>query len=475
MLATVLLQNSFRNPLELVEGIGLLDMLADPLYVLIILAIAFVVKERLYPNHFHGKVLLRAIGVKLLASFAFACVYVYYYGGYGDTFYYYDGAKAVRDAFWDSPVMGIKVLLAKPGVFKDDTFIYTSEIPTFWRGNKEVVFMCKLTGVLMVFAFQSYWLATFIMAGLSFIGVWKMYRFFVQLYPDLSQLAAVSILFVPSTLFWGSGILKDTVCLSALGWMVYSFYELFIRRENQIRSVIIILISAYFIFNLKAYILYAFTPAIFVWLFLRFRPKSEAIVIKYSLTPILIAAVFGGMGLVMQGIGSSSEKYALTDLEDRAKGFQNYHTRLADEGQSGYSLGEVSFTPTGLVGSFPAAVNVTYFRPYPWEIQDPFQAVSAMESLIFFALFLHTLFSVGVFRTLRIAFTNPDAAFCLVFSLIFGFAVGITAYNFGALVRFKIPGLAFFLMAFWIIRWQAKEERKVIPQTVPQTAKLASA
>ena len=34
--------------------------------------------------------------------------------------------------------------------------------------------------------------------------------------------------------------------------------------------------------------------------------------------------------------------------------------------------------------------------------------------------------------------TNAEAQFCLIFSMLFAFAVGFTSYNFGALVRYKI-------------------------------------
>ena len=39
---------------------------------------------------------------------------------------------------------------------------------------------------------------------------------------------------------------------------------------------------------------------------------------------------------------------------------------------------------------------------------------------------------------------DPNLVFCLVFSIIFAFAVGISSYNFGALSRYKIPCLPFY-------------------------------
>jgi hypothetical protein len=51
---------------------------------------------------------------------------------------------------------------------------------------------------------------------------------------------------------------------------------------------------------------------------------------------------------------------------------------------------------------------------------------------------------------------DPYVLFCLVFSLIFAFAVGISSYNFGALSRYKIPCLPFY-GAFILILYHHKK------------------
>jgi hypothetical protein len=46
-----------------------------------------------------------------------------------------------------------------------------------------------------------------------------------------------------------------------------------------------------------------------------------------------------------------------------------------------------------------------------------------------------------------------------VFSIFFAFALGITTANFGALVRYKIPSVPFFLSMLFILENQAKQSR----------------
>jgi hypothetical protein len=48
---------------------------------------------------------------------------------------------------------------------------------------------------------------------------------------------------------------------------------------------------------------------------------------------------------------------------------------------------------------------------------------------------------------------EPMLIFTFVFSMIFAFAVGLSSYNFGALVRYKIPCMSYFMATIYIIEY----------------------
>ena len=48
--------------------------------------------------------------------------------------------------------------------------------------------------------------------------------------------------------------------------------------------------------------------------------------------------------------------------------------------------------------------------------------------------------------------------FCLIFTLIFAFAVGISTSNFGSLVRYKIPCMPFYTAFLIILFYPPKQE-----------------
>jgi hypothetical protein len=56
---------------------------------------------------------------------------------------------------------------------------------------------------------------------------------------------AIATLFVPSVFFWGTGVMKDPLCIGALGYLTYSSYQLFLKRKFSIISVIWLVICWY--------------------------------------------------------------------------------------------------------------------------------------------------------------------------------------------------------------------------------------
>jgi multisubunit Na+/H+ antiporter MnhE subunit len=51
----------------------------------------------------------------------------------------------------------------------------------------------------------------------------------------------------------------------------------------------------------------------------------------------------------------------------------------------------------------------------------------------------------------KIVLSDSFIVFSLIFSFVFAFIIGITTANFGALVRYKIPLIPFFMASLFII------------------------
>ncbi|MEP2024099.1 MAG: hypothetical protein ABJI85_05525, partial [Reichenbachiella sp.] len=53
---------------------------------------------------------------------------------------------------------------------------------------------------------------------------------------------------------------------------------------------------------------------------------------------------------------------------------------------------------------------------------------------------------------LWVKLNDPIVLYCLTFSLLFAFAVGVSTYNFGTLMRYKIPVIPFYLITLTIAK-----------------------
>jgi hypothetical protein len=162
--------------------------------------------------------------------------------------------------------------------------------------------------------------------------------------------------------------------------------------------------------------------------------------------------------LVVAQIGAGDQRYSVDMIGKTAKvTAYDIAFQTGRDAGSTYALGDLDGSFLGMVRLAPQAINVALFRPYIWEIRNPLMLMSALESLIFLFVTVYVVFRFA--RAPRISVLNPDVIFCLVFSIVFAFGVGISTYNFGTLSRYKIPLLPFYALALVLLVNQSKRVR----------------
>lgn len=366
-------------------------------------------------------------------------LYIYYYG-FGDTFIYFNNAEILTDIFYEDSISYFKLLLARREEMSIEQLILISDV-TYFKTSAEW-FMVKITSVLNILALKNYLLLSIIFSCISFFGEWVLFKFFIMYSKIQIKHLAYGILFIPSVTFWGSGILKDTITLSALGLLAYCLGDIFFKNDKSIIiRLIIVGIMGYCIYILKAYIILAFIPSFIIGLYVFRKNKIKGVFIRLILTPVLLILFILIGYFSIQTIANNSDRYKIDDLQTRIEGFQSWHGTL---GGSYYDLGSFDYTPMGLLQKAPAGYNVTFFRPYLWEVKNIVMGISALESLIFLLLSLYILMKIR-FEIFKVIFNDPLLAISFFFSLLLGVSVGLTSFNFGALSRYKIPCLPFFV------------------------------
>jgi hypothetical protein len=438
------------------------DLFLGPIYLGIFYFIAYMVRPAV-TNKFTNQFFIPGLTLKFIGAISLGVIYKFYYGG-GDTFNYLYHVKVILRAFDQSFSIGLK-LLADNGGSKDPAiFPYTSVM--FWHQEHSAEYLLsRFAAFLGLFCFGNYTVIALMFAAISFSGVWALYMTMAKIRPHVYKELGWTMFYIPSMFFWGSGLLKDSLCLGALGWLFYSFYLGAIQKRSIAKSIFIGFAAAYSLYFIKVYILLCFLPAALLWVFNENNARIKNQTLKILIKPVFFALGGAIAFYAATNLTKGDEKYDIDKIGERSKITADYlyETSLKQEG-SGYYLGEQDGTIGGMVKLAPQAIATSLFRPFLWEAHNPVMLLSAIEAVFFLVFTLRIFWRTGVGKTFGLISNTPILLMSFLFSLIFAASVGITSSNFGTLVRYKIPLIPFYLSGLYILQSIANDQRRVTLQ-----------
>lgn len=436
---------------------GFQDLLVAPIYGMVILFIMYSLRRRMAPPHLR-KFFMPALLLKFVGAVALGLIYFFYYGG-GDTELYHALSRFITRSFYENPSAFFKLVFG-PLEYDPETFPYLSVNMFYYRKDLDTYFLLRLVSVAGLLTGDVYTATAFIFATFSFLGSWAFYLALVHMYPAYYRSLALAVLFIPSVIFWGSGIMKDSVTFGGMGLVIYGFYFAVIRRENIIRNLLIGGLGLFLVVSIKIYIIYCLFPALMLWLFLRFRDNMRSGFAKAISVPFLI--VIGGVLSFFAVLKLTSDTaYSFENIATKAEVTATYLHQQAEGQGSAYEIPEFDGSLSSLISYAPRGITVTLFRPFLWEARSPVQLVAALEATVFIFLTLRVLYKVGIRKIVSTILAEHFVFAALVFSVGFAFAVGVTSGNFGTLVRYKIPMMPFYVAALMIIL-EKNKKRKVV-------------
>jgi hypothetical protein len=436
------------------EHLTIWDIILTPVFILALSAIAKQMRNKRYPpGHVLRRYYMPALYVKFFGALFIGLIYAYYYWG-GDTYNFFWHTKVINSSLNESFSTWFKLVTRQSPVTNPEIYKYASWME--WYNDPASYTVAVIASIFGLVTGTTYMPIAMLFAFFSFTGIWAMYRTFVNLYPKLHKELAVAFLFIPSTFVWGSGIFKDTICVFGLGWLTYTTFRIFVHRDFSPRNLIILVFSFYLVYRTKVYILMAFMPAVAIWMLTTYSSKLNSAALRAVTKVAFLGVTAVAFFFFARVFSAELEKYSLENIAHTAAATRGWLTTASGDEGSAYDLGEFDPSIGGMLKKFPQAVVVTLFRPFPWEARKVIVMLSALEALVFI-YFTFMAFKInGLNRSFKLIGKDPNVLFCLVFSLIFAFAVGISSYNFGALSRYKIPCLPFY-GAFILILYHHKK------------------
>ncbi len=437
------------------------DLLLTPFYLILVLVIGSIIKKKNIEQNPEYEYFLNGLIVKIIGAICLGLVYVFYYGG-GDTINYFETAKAYVNLInlnfehflegW----LGNPLRINSQAYFNSDT-----GYPVYSHKDQHAFFVVRLLVPIVLVSSKTYFCSTIVTAFVTYSGIWKLYQIFYKEFPQLKKQLAIAIIFIPSCVFWGSGILKDSFTLSAVGWFSYSFYYLLIKRNFKFMHVANLFISSFIILAIKPYIFFALLPGSILWLSNNQISKINNQFLRVMIAPFFIALGLVGAVFSLSKLGDSLGLYQIDYVMERATIVQK-DMKADYYGGKSFDIGEFDPTIEGISSKAPEAIFAGLFRPGIWDVKNAVMLISSLENTYLLALTVFLLIRLkflGFFFYIR---KNPMVMFAMLFALFFAFSVGLTVANFGSLVRLRIPSLPFFMASLFIIKHFYDEKRKSI-------------
>lgn len=419
-------------------------------------------------KHDEYRYYLWGLYAKIFGGVIFTLVYIYYYGN-GDTLSYFNASVVLCNLAKSDPLTYLEAFFSANTPenywrFFNHRTGYPLEYVYF---DDRTYILVRFVSLLSLLSFNSILLSVAVVSTVAFGGVWHLYRTLVRYFPSLKWQLALAVLFFPSVVFWGSGIMKDTFTFTGLCWFIYSLDNIFFRKRDISSSWFHLVVSSAVMVAMKPYVFMMIVPSGLLWvLYYRVKRFRNAFVRLFFL-PMALMAMGGGSFFILTKLEGSLGKFSLNQSLDTIILAQADMKRSEQYGRNFFDLGEIEATWGSVFSKFPQAVFAGLYRPTLLEVNNVVMLLTALENTFLLLMTLYILFRARIVFLFTLILQNPMLQMFYLFSISYAFMIAITTPNFGAMVRFKIPLLPLFVAALFITQFILDRRAQALRQGRP--------
>ena len=422
------------------------DVVAVCLFGLLIAAIAFYRSLKLENEKLKLNYRLN-VAHKIVFAFVYGIYYVFIFQGGDTTAYWHTSGVLLNVLKYD--VGQFFELITTPPSYNGMYSFFNAETGyplRFIYMEPESFFVGIVFVAIRFISFESYFASTLILAFWMANASWKLYKVCLDLDYFEKRTIALFCLFLPSVAFWTSGVSKDTIVYISLLNLVYYSYHIFLKQQLKAGYIIGAIFYLAFVYFSRPFILAALLiPLGFMVITKLVNSIKDFDFLRRSLKIIVYSSILFGLLLSLLFYSGSllEENSSIQEAKLIQEDFELNTEIYGDEEGKRYSLGEIEYTPVGLLRSVPDVLLAGIYRPFIWEALNPSLFLNGIESLILIFFTLRLLISRKVIQRLSFISNSPTLSFALIFVFIIAFMAGFTSILFGVLVRIRAPILPF--------------------------------
>ncbi len=371
------------------------------------------------------RLLIAAFLMKIAASILLGIIYKYHYQG-GDTFVYYHESGTIAQFVWSDP-------MEHQGFYFSSN---TSEIPglTFYE-QPRALFFSKILSVVYLMTGGNYWLMSVILGIINFLCIKQMVDKIARKFPTAKIPASVAFYFLPTFVFWTSGLLKESLAIGALCLLVALALEWSAASGTmKIGQVLLALAGGLVLWNLKYFYAAITIPvllAVVVYERMQTRKYRIAVPLFILIALVVLFSTFHYNLNVSRVLNVIHENYLLSVLK----------------GHGAITYYKFDGSIFGFLINLPLAAFSGLFRPFLFEWGNFFQVIVSLENFAVFSLLIVSIWRTGLPKSVK----NPWIIAAIVAILSLAIFIAFSTPNFGTLSRFKTAYWPFFVML--VIYW----------------------
>lgn len=386
------------------------------LNIVLLTGLAWVLCRPFYQKF--GPVAIWGLLAKALGAFSMGLIYHWYYTD-GDTWLLWQQISA----FNESATTGISGYLEA---------LFSPINP--YQENPRSIFFVRLMSPLGLISQNAYMALSGYLCLFSYWSSWSFASVIQRHYPKVRSLALVVFCFLPTYLFWASGLLKDTLingCLLYLSAALVMFYHTKKLKPAQwILTLVLfwcLLMTRHFVAGVWSIL--AILLTLHQWVG-RYGARVRWLVI----TSVLVV---GAYSIRFFFIRLRPERFPITFHE-------LYEQIVAKSAAGSIILFDLQPTWPSFLSNLPKSLWTGLFRPGLWEAGSVLQVLEAIQTTFFFACFGCTL--VLIRKLQKIPMT---VVMVMIFVVALATLLPLATPNFGSLSRYRVsftPFLGFLLM-----------------------------
>lgn len=306
---------------------------------------------------------------------------------------------------------------------------FLDALPSYWN-DLRITLISKALAWFNFLSGGNYYINSLLYNFFGFLGHVAFYRTFIQVYPRKRNLIIICCFLLPSMLYFSSGVQKDGIVFTAMGFLCYSISQSLQKNSFTANRVFIILLALLLLFFIRSYVVMLIVPALLLWVIAVKKqwPVFFTFIAGYIITGVLFFSLhyFTGRFNPMEAVTKKQEAFF-----------------MLEKATTQVPLDTLRPVFSSFAKNAPQAFNHSFIRPYISDISSPSLWPVIIETAAYQLLLLVFLFfrDTAVLPLKHKAFITAGLFFAISVFLFIGYIVP----NLGSIVRYRSIYLVFLI------------------------------